>query len=90
MKRLLFLLLFMIIPLLSDTSTIMKLNINGAIGPATSNYVKNAMIAAKTKNAQMILLELDTPGGLSTSMREIIQEILNSTIPVVTYVYPKG
>ncbi|MCW8838486.1 MAG: nodulation protein NfeD [Thiovulaceae bacterium] len=90
MKRLLFFLLLVSSQLLSSTSTVVKFNINGAIGPASSNYVKEAMVYAKDQNANMVLMELDTPGGLSTSMREIIQEILNSDIPVVTFVYPKG
>ncbi len=90
MKRLLFLLLIITLPLLSAAPNIMKLNISGAIGPATSAYIKSAFSSAKTQNINIILIELDTPGGLSTSMREIIQDILNSTIPVVTYVYPKG
>lgn len=89
MKRFIF--LFLIIALeLFATSTILKLNINGAIGPATSSYLKEAMTSAKNVDAHMILIELDTPGGLSTSMREMIQEITNSSIPVVTYVSPKG
>jgi len=89
MKRFIF--LFLIIALeLFATSTILKLNINGAIGPATSSYLKEAMTSAKNTDAHMILIELDTPGGLSTSMREMIQEITNSSIPVVTFVSPKG
>jgi len=90
MKRLLFLLLLITLPLFSTTSTIIKLDIKGAIGPATSSYLKQGMSSATSRNAQLLLIELDTPGGLSTSMREMIQEILNSNIPVVTYVYPKG
>lgn len=90
MKRLLFLLLLVTLPLFSATSTIIKLDLGGAIGPATSDYLKKGMQYATSKNAQIVLIELDTPGGLSTSMREMIQAILNSKIPVVTYVYPKG
>jgi len=90
MKRLLFLLLLMVFPLLSTASTIMKLEIKSAIGPASSIYLKEGIAAAKHQNAQMILIELDTPGGLSTSMREMIQGITNSTLPVVIYVSPKG
>jgi membrane-bound serine protease (ClpP class) len=90
MKRLLFLLLLLTLPLLATTSTIMKFQIDGAIGPATSDYLKEGMVSAKSYNVNMILIELDTPGGLSTSMREMIQEIVNSSIPVATYVYPKG
>ena len=90
MKRLLFLLLLIVLPLFATASTIMKLEIKGTIGPASSNYLKEGMAAAVRQNAQMMLIELDTSGGLSTSMREMIQEITNSTLPVIIYVSPKG
>jgi membrane-bound serine protease (ClpP class) len=90
MKRLLFLLLITFIPLLASSSTVIKLEIKGTVGPASSNYLKEGMATALRHNAQMILIELDTPGGLSTSMREMIQVITNSTLPVITYVSPKG
>ncbi len=90
MKRLLFLLLMTFLPLFASTSTIIKLEIKGTIGPASSDYLKQGMETALQHNAQMILIELDTPGGLSTSMREMIQVITNSTLPVIIYVSPKG
>lgn len=90
MKRLLFFFLITFLPLLASTPTVIKLEIKGTIGPASSNYLKEGMATARHENAQMILIELDTPGGLSTSMREMIQEITNSSIPVITYVSPKG
>ncbi len=90
MKRLLFLLLLILLPLLATASTIIKLEIKGTIGPASSSYLKEGMAAAIYQDAQMILIELDTPGGLSTSMREMIQEITNSPLPVIVYVSPKG
>ena len=90
MKHLLFLLALIFLPLLSSSSTIIQLEINGAIGPASSAYLKDGITTAIDKNSQLILIKLDTPGGLSTSMREMIQDITNSPIPVVTYVSPKG
>lgn len=90
MIRLFFLLLFTFLPLFAEGSLIVKLEIKGAIGPASSEYLKEGMAFAGVKNAQVLLIELDTPGGLSSSMREMIQSITNSPIPVVTYVYPKG
>ncbi|WP_241691007.1 MULTISPECIES: NfeD family protein [Sulfurimonas] len=90
LMRLLFLLLLTLLPLLADSFTVVKLEIKGAVGPASSEYFKDGMLFARDRDAQMIILELDTPGGLSTSMREIIQGITNSSIPVVTYVSPKG
>ncbi len=90
MKRLLWLSLLLVFPLFATTSTIIKLEIKGTIGPASSYYLKEGMSVALDNNAHMLLIELDTPGGLSKSMREMIQEITNSTIPVVIYVSPKG
>jgi len=90
MKRLLFLLLLISLSLFATASTIIKLEIKGTIGPASSNYLKEGMVAAVHQNAQMMLIELDTPGGLATSMREMIQEITNSSLPVIIYVSPKG
>ena len=90
MIRLFFLLLLTLLPLFAQSSLVVKLEIKGAIGPASSEYLKEGMAFARERNAQMMLIELDTPGGLSSSMREMIQSITNSSIPVVTYVYPKG
>lgn len=90
MIRLIFLLFLISSTLFADNNAVVKLEIKGAIGPASSGYLKEGMIFAKDKNAHILLIELDTPGGLSTSMRDMIQDITNSSIPVVTYVSPKG
>lgn len=90
MIRLFFLFLLLFLPLFADSSLVVKLEIKGAIGPASSEYLKEGMEFAREKDAHMILIELDTPGGLSSSMRDMIQTITNSSLPVVTYVYPKG
>lgn len=90
MIRLFFLFLLLFLPLFADSSLVVKLEIKGAIGPASSEYLKEGMEFAREKDAHMILIELDTPGGLSSSMRDMIQAITNSSLPVITYVYPKG
>lgn len=64
--------------------------VDGAIGPATVEYVSRAIETAGTRNAALVILRMDTPGGLSTSMREIIQQIIAAPVPVVTYVAPSG
>jgi len=67
-----------------------KLQIKGAIGPATSNYIVKGIEYADEINATLIIIEMDTPGGLDSAMRDIIKGILNSPVPVATYVSPKG
>jgi len=66
------------------------LAIEGPIGPATSDFITRSAEQAQEIGAAMIIIEMDTPGGLDTSMREIIQSILGSPIPVVTFVSPQG
>lgn len=70
--------------------TILQLDIDGAIGPATSDYIRRNLDKAAEIRVAMILLRIDTPGGLDTSMREIIKKIIASPVPVVGYVAPSG
>src|ERR1700733_13367758 len=66
------------------------LDIRGAIGPATSRYVERALEAAQSRDDPAVILKMDTPGGLDSSMRDIIRAILASRVPVVSYVAPPG
>lgn len=66
------------------------LEINGPIGPATSHYVARGIADAAAAQAQLIIIQMDTPGGLDSAMRDIIKAILNSEVPVVTWVAPSG
>jgi membrane-bound serine protease (ClpP class) len=64
--------------------------IDGAIGPGTASFVKDALATATARRAEIVILRLNTPGGLATSMREIIEDVLASPVPVVGYVAPSG
>ncbi|KWV59327.1 serine protease [Bradyrhizobium macuxiense] len=64
--------------------------IDGAIGPAAASYVKDALAKAAERRAEVVILRMNTPGGLSTSMREIITDVLASPVPVIGYVAPSG
>ncbi|OCH99543.1 NfeD family protein [Legionella jamestowniensis] len=67
---------------------IVEMEIKGAIGPATADFVNRGI--TKGQDASFILIIIDTPGGLDKSMRLIVQDILTSKVPVVTYVAPNG
>jgi membrane-bound serine protease (ClpP class) len=66
------------------------LEIDGAIGPPLADYIARELTAARTDEARLIVLRMNTPGGLDTSMRKIISAILASPVPVATYVGPNG
>ena len=68
----------------------LEADVTGTIGPATALYVSKAIAKARAMQAEVLILRLDTPGGLMTSMREIIEAIVASPVPVVGYVAPSG
>lgn len=74
----------------TPNSSIYLLQLNGMINPITSQYVIGGIEDAEAEKAECLILQLDTPGGLDTSMRDIIKKMLNSTIPIIVYVSPPG
>ena len=66
------------------------IKIDGAIGPATASYISRSIDEARAQNAQCLIVQLNTPGGLLESTQTIVQSFLSSPIPVVVYVAPIG
>ena len=74
----------------AEQATIRLVEINGPINPATAVYIaRNIRESAQNRDA-LVLVEMDTPGGLDSSMRDIVKNIFSSQVPVAVYVYPSG
>src|SRR5690348_15619373 len=74
----------------AGSAPVVELQINSEIEPVLAEYIVNGIANANRNRAGLILITMNTPGGLDTSMRQIIGAILSSKVPVVTYVYPTG
>ena len=83
-----FLLFFITSSLLAQK--IISIKIDGTINPVTADFIHNAIEKAKKENAECLIIHLNTPGGLLQSTREIVSDMLESSVPVVVYVSPGG
>lgn len=72
------------------TTSVAVLRIDGTINPVVAGYVKRGIERAEQSKAIACVIEMDTPGGLDTAMRDIVQSILNARVPVIVYVSPSG
>lgn len=85
-------LIFLDIPAFSKDAPreVMVITVDGIINPVSAEYITNSIKKAAKKNAEALIIELDTPGGLDASMRIIVKEIVGSEVPVVVFVAPSG
>jgi membrane-bound serine protease (ClpP class) len=74
----------------AGSARVVVARLDGEIHPAAADFVKRAIAKANDEHAALLILEISTPGGLMTSMRDITTSVVNSKVPVATYVYPPG
>src|SRR3989304_4653085 len=74
----------------SATPTIVVLTAKGIVNPILADYIQRGINQAEERNAIAVIIQLDTPGGLDTSMRDIVQNMVSARVPVVVYVSPSG
>ncbi|MFH1382699.1 MAG: nodulation protein NfeD [Chloroflexota bacterium] len=72
------------------TSTVTVLTVKGTINPVLAEYITSGIARAEENNSTCVIIQMDTPGGLDTAMRDIVKSIVNARIPVVVYVSPPG
>src|SRR5664279_1662497 len=90
MKQLIFLAICFFLPALLVAQKVVSIKVNGGINPASAEYIHKGIEKAEDEKAECLLIHLNTPGGLLTSTRAIISDMLKSTVPIIVYVSPAG
>ena len=74
----------------AGAAKVLQIKVQSVISPPIAQFIADSIKQAENEKARALLVELDTPGGLDTSMREIVKSIMESRVPVIVYVYPSG
>ncbi len=85
-----FLIFMLFLPIIIFSQEVVLLKLDGAINPASATFIERSIEHAADKNAECLIIEMNTPGGLLESTRNIVSAILESKIPIVVYVAPAG
>ena len=90
MLVLVFLLLALPTSIWAEVSPVVVLEVEGVINPFSARYLERGLQLAQQRNAQAVIITLDTPGGLESAMRDMVQTLLQARVPTVVYVSPRG
>ena len=90
MRDIIFAFIFLVLFPVYSPAAILKITVDAAIHPVTSEYIRDAIDRADQENASLLIMTLNTPGGLDSSMREIIEKILSAKTPIAAFVSPSG
>src|SRR6476646_3273059 len=90
MSRIIFLAVCFFLPAFVAAQKVISIKVNGGINPSSAEYIHKAIEKAENEKAECLLIHLNTPGGLLTSTRAIVGDMLKSTVPIVVYVFPPG
>jgi len=85
-------LLLVVLPVAAQTASrpLVTLQLRGVINPLSARYLERGLALAEERNAQAVIITMDTPGGLESAMRDMVQTLLESPLPTVVYVAPRG
>lgn len=90
MKPIISVIIFLFSPIFLFAQTVVSININGGINPASAEYIHQSIEKAESEKAECLLIHLNTPGGLLNSTRDIVSDFFASTVPIIVYIYPSG
>ncbi|HET7115069.1 MAG TPA: nodulation protein NfeD [Hanamia sp.] len=89
-RCLVFFIIILFLPFFSFAQKVISINLNESINPSSAEYIQQGIEQAEKENAECLVINMNTPGGLLTSTREIVTDIMQSKVPVIVYISPTG